>query len=40
MINLNHPNILKFSEYFVEESNLYVITEKLEGKSLKDRINS
>lgn len=26
MINIDHPNIIKFLEYFVEDSNLCVIT--------------
>ncbi|CAK64346.1 unnamed protein product (macronuclear) [Paramecium tetraurelia] len=40
MINITHPNILKCEEYFVEEKNLYIITNILNGKTLKERIGS
>lgn len=40
MINIIHPNILKYEEYFVEEKNLYIVTNILNGKTLKERIGS
>ncbi|CAD8072751.1 unnamed protein product [Paramecium sonneborni] len=40
IINLNHPNILKYEEYFVEDKNLYVVTSILNGKTLKERLSS
>ncbi|CAD8149745.1 unnamed protein product [Paramecium octaurelia] len=40
MINITHPNILKCEEYFVEEKNLYIVTNILNGKTLKERIGS
>ncbi|CAD8065909.1 unnamed protein product [Paramecium sonneborni] len=38
IINLNHQNILRYEEYFVEDKNLYVLTNIQNGKTLKERI--
>ncbi|CAD8072776.1 unnamed protein product [Paramecium primaurelia] len=40
IINITHPNILKCEEYFVEEKNLYIVTNILNGRTLKERIGS
>ncbi|OMJ91758.1 hypothetical protein SteCoe_5659 [Stentor coeruleus] len=35
---LNHPNILKFYEYFADEDNYYLVTEMCKGGSLFGRL--
>ena len=38
MQTLDHPNILKLYEYFEDNKNVYLITEKCEGGELFDKI--
>jgi serine/threonine protein kinase len=38
--NLNHPNIVKYVEHFIQEDNFIIVMEYLEGKSLKELINN
>ncbi len=37
---LNHPNVVKYYDAFVEDGNLYIVMERVDGASLTDRINS
>ncbi|HOJ49977.1 MAG TPA: protein kinase [Spirochaetota bacterium] len=37
---LNHPNIIKFLDFIEENNKVYIITEYIEGKSLKDIIGN
>jgi serine/threonine protein kinase/serine phosphatase RsbU (regulator of sigma subunit) len=38
--NLHHPNILKFIDFMEKEGRLYIITEYIQGRDLKDIISS
>ena len=35
---LDHPNVLKLFEYFDEEKDIYLVTERCKGGELFDRI--
>ena len=35
---LDHPNIVKYYDYFEDEENIYIIMEYLEGCTLKQYI--
>jgi calcium-dependent protein kinase len=35
---LDHPNVLKLFEYFDEEKDVYIVTERCKGGELFDRI--
>ena len=37
--NLNHPNIVKYYNYFEDEHHIYIIMEYLDGDTLKQYIN-
>ena len=36
---MDHPNILKIYEYYEKDSDLFLVTELLEGGDLYDRID-
>ena len=36
--NLDHPNVIKFYEYFEEENDVYLVTELCSGGQLFERI--
>lgn len=38
MQKLDHPNVLKLFEYFDEEKDIYLVTERCKGGELFDRI--
>jgi serine/threonine protein kinase len=38
--SLSHPNIVKYYSSFVEDGNLYIVMEKVDGSSLSDRLAS
>jgi calcium-dependent protein kinase len=38
MQKLDHPNVLKLFEYFIDTSDVYLITEICKGGELFDRI--
>eukprot|EP00736_Rhodelphis_marinus_P011372 Rmarinus@m.717 len=40
MSQLNHPNIIKYYDSFVEEDKFYIVMELVEGSSLLDHLNS
>ncbi|CAD8153604.1 unnamed protein product [Paramecium octaurelia] len=40
VLNLQHKNMIAISEYFVENDKFYIIFEYLEGRSLRERMNS
>ncbi|CAK91478.1 unnamed protein product (macronuclear) [Paramecium tetraurelia] len=40
VLNLKHKNMIAISEYFVENDKFYIIFEYLEGRSLRERMNS
>jgi calcium-dependent protein kinase len=35
---LDHPNVLKLYEYFIDDENIYLITEMCRGGELFDKI--
>ena len=36
--NLDHPNVIKFYEYFEDENDVYIVTELCAGGQLFERI--
>jgi len=38
LAKLDHPNIIKLYEYFIDEENIYIVTEICRGGELFDRI--
>lgn len=37
--DLDHPNVLKVFEYFLDDDRLYIVTEFVEGKELLQEVN-
>ncbi|CAD8065218.1 unnamed protein product [Paramecium sonneborni] len=40
VLSLQHKNMIQVSEYFVENDKFYILYEYLEGRSLRERMNS
>lgn len=40
VLSLQHKNMISVSEYFVENDKFHIIFEHLEGRSLRERMNS
>jgi len=38
LAKLDHPNIIKLYEYFIDDENIYIVTEICRGGELFDRI--
>ncbi|CAD8156948.1 unnamed protein product [Paramecium pentaurelia] len=40
VLNFQHKNMISISQYFIENDKFYIIFEHLEGRSLRERMNS